>query len=174
MKNGSGRAGHCVAELPSARSVRLPGLAGLVRMSGVGPAGRAVRFFAFSAEGARIGGVSERQIRLKNENRPVFIQDCAGARCGSSACVPPYRHHAAGRSRCNGRRSAGRPEQAQAVCHKRHRRSGDLRSHRSTPRQDLREMELDAERPGRELVRVALRGAYGGMCGTGHVKPRLI
>ena len=121
----------------SLRSARASGLAVLIRVSGVGRAGRAVRVLALPTEGARIGGVSERKVRLQNENRPVFVGDRAGAWCGSCAYVLPDRHHAARRPRCDGRRGAGRPEQAQAVRHKRRRSSGYFRSHPSTPEQDL-------------------------------------
>jgi hypothetical protein len=54
------RAGRYVARLPSLRSGRASRLTGLIRMSRVGGAGRAVRFLTLPAEGARIGGISER------------------------------------------------------------------------------------------------------------------
>jgi hypothetical protein len=54
-------AGRYVARLPSLRSARVSRLTSLIiMMSRVDRAGGAIRFFAFSAEGPRIGRVSER------------------------------------------------------------------------------------------------------------------
>ena len=103
------RAGHCVARLPSLRSARAARLAGLVRMSGIGRAGGAIRFLTLSAEGPRIESVRYK-FRLQNKERRASVQEDARARRGRGADAVPDCHHAARRARRDIGRSARRPD----------------------------------------------------------------